>query len=86
MAEFLASLPIEAVLVEGEGDRGQDLREFSHPKRAVYLFGGEDRTLPVTGFTRATAVHIETTHCLNLAVTASIVMYDRTVKGKGETT
>lgn len=62
-------------------EQARPLETFIHPERAIYLLGGEDRTLPeeITRQCPAT-VKIATKHSLNVAVTASIVLYDRHAK------
>ena len=61
--------------VEVDGDI--ELTRFVHPKKTIYLFGGENRFLPKIGDYR---VKIDTKYCLNMATTASIVAYDRYCK------
>ena len=54
---------------------------FVHPKSAVYLFGPEDGTISPRAqeFCKGSIV-IPSRYCLNLAVAASIIMYDRAAK------
>lgn len=74
----LASLPVNARIVSVEVGGVVTLPTFHHPERAVYVFGGEDRTVPpIPG---AITVQIPSRQCLNLAVAASLVMYDRVLK------
>lgn len=62
-------------------DDSSDLRVFAHPKSAVYLFAPEDGSLNPRAAERCMrVVSIPSTRCLNLAVAASIVMYDRMAK------
>ena len=77
MKDFEKHIPENCDIVAVEVDGDIDLKDFKHPERAIYLFGGEDRTLPKI---RAKRVKIDTKHCLNMAVTAVVVMYDRTKK------
>jgi len=74
------AVPIAIDLVEG----AEELRSFTHPERAFYIFGPEDGTLgkSVTGRC-AKAVMISTRHCMNLAATVNVVLYDRMAK-RGE--
>jgi tRNA G18 (ribose-2'-O)-methylase SpoU len=61
--------------------RARDLKGFVHPQSAVYILGPEDGSLSdrvMAGCKRV--VVIPGTHCLNLAVAGSIVMYDRIIK------
>lgn len=77
--DFLAHKPFGCEIVVAEVD-GKPIAEANHPERAVYLFGGEDRTVPrIENVQRIT---VPTSHCLNLAVTTGIVMYDRAAKRK----
>ena len=78
MADFLAHLPVGCEVVSLEMDGAIPLENFVHPQSVVYLVGGEDRTLPKVR--NETRVKIKTTHCLNVAVAASIIMYDRNQK------
>lgn len=68
------------------GDDAKPLARFTHPERAIYVLGAEDRgcsghMLDVCD----DVVWVPTAQCLNVAVTGSIVMWDRAVKlgGKG---
>lgn len=61
-------------LVTVEVNREVSLAQFRHPEQAIYVFGGEDRSLPVTG---DAACHIPTKYCLNLGSCATTVMYAR---------
>jgi tRNA (guanosine-2'-O-)-methyltransferase len=64
-------------------DDARDLVTFVHPERAIYLLGGEDRTLPQHIIDRCNSVvKINTKYCLNLASAATVVMYDRKAKEK----
>lgn len=73
--DFLKHIPIGCELIGVEVD-GLDIKEFIHPLKAIYIFGGEDRTLPKEIKNR---LRIETSHCLNMATTASIIMFHRTL-------
>jgi tRNA(Leu) C34 or U34 (ribose-2'-O)-methylase TrmL len=82
METFIANRPHDCEIVRCEVDGRTPLPEFTHKPRSIYLFGGEDRTIPQDVGERG--VHIDTAYCLNLASTASIVMYDRAAKGVRE--
>jgi tRNA G18 (ribose-2'-O)-methylase SpoU len=61
--------------------RARELATFVHPQSAVYILGPEDGSLSdriMAGCKRV--VIIPGSHCLNLAVAGSIVMYDRIAK------
>ena len=68
---------ITATIVTIEVDGDMPLRRFVHPQSAVYLFGGEDRTVPRM---KGPRVHIESRLCLNLGMATTLVMYDRARK------
>ena len=72
-------VPVAIDLVEG----ARDLQGYTHPERAVYIFGPEDGTLGkwVTDKCRD-KVMIPTTGCMNLAATVNVVLYDRLAKRK----
>lgn len=64
-------------------DRAKSLAEFSHPPRAIYLLGAEDRGIPLPVLDRCHyVVQIPTVRdwSMNVAVAGSIVMYDRIAK------
>jgi len=54
---------------------------FKHPKRAFYIFGGEDETMgkKVISWCKE-VIYVPTKLCMNLAVTAGVVLYDRLIK------
>ena len=59
----------------------RDLCNYGHAERAVYLLGPEDGSLSDQILERCNSrIVIPGTHCLNLAVAGSIVMYDRIAK------
>lgn len=72
-------VPIAVDLVEG----AHDLRTFTHPERAFYIFGPEDGTLgrQVLSWCKAT-VFVPTRYCMNLAATVNVVLYDRMAKSR----
>ena len=75
------AVPIAVDLVEG----AESLVDFEHPKRAFYIFGPEDGTLGKSTFDWCSRkVFVPTQHCMNLAATVNVVLYDRMVK-MGET-
>jgi len=75
-SETMYKFPIVTV----EVGRGVPLHKFEHPQHAIYLFGGEDRTVPVqTGL----SCHIESAYCLNLGVAVGVVLYARHASMKG---
>lgn len=59
------------------------LPAFQHPERALYVFGPEDGSVPREIVDRAQhVVSIPTRHCMNLAATANVVLYDRVAKAE----
>lgn len=74
--DFMAHIPLGCDVIAVEVD-GEDIKDFKHPERVIYLFGGEDRTLPEIGVKR---VSIDTDYCLNMATTSAVILYDRQTK------
>ncbi len=57
------------------------LPNFTHPQKALYLFGPEDGTLDQKLINQADAVvYIPTIGCMNLAATVNVLLYDRLSK------
>jgi tRNA(Leu) C34 or U34 (ribose-2'-O)-methylase TrmL len=57
------------------------LQDFTHPERALYVFGPEDGSIPVEVVGRCDhVVFVPTTYCMNLAATVNVVLYDRMAK------
>lgn len=79
---LLDSAPADAKVVCVELVEGAtSLPAYQHPDRAFYIFGPEDGTLTQEIIDRADdVVFVPTTHCMNLAATVSIVLYDRMAK------
>lgn len=57
------------------------LPQFQHPTNAMYIFGPEDGSVSQV-FRRLCHrfVYVPTKHCLNLAATVNVVLYDRLIK------
>jgi len=70
-------VPVAVDIIEG----AQSLVDYKHPERAFYIFGPEDGTLgkAVTDWCRD-VIQVPTNHCMNLAATANVVLYDRMAK------
>lgn len=70
-------VPVGVDLVEG----ARPLQAYTHPERAFYIFGPEDGTLgpSITSWCRD-VIYIPTRHCMNLAATVNVVLYDRMAK------
>lgn len=75
--DFKTHLPKECDVFIVEVD-GQGIQGFEHPERCIYLMGGEDRSVPlVEGWPR---ISFPTSHCLNMAMAATLICYDRVAK------
>ena len=76
--DFKAHIPrdCDLVFVEQTED-SHDLKDFSHPKQAVYILGAEDHGIPKELMRGHRKVEIESPMCLNVAVAGSIIMFDR---------
>jgi len=60
---------------------------FTHPKKALYIFGPEDGTIAQSVVDQADAVvYIPTIGCMNLAATVNVVLYDRLAKSTAHAT
>lgn len=71
------------VVVELTPD-AKDIRTFTHPERAFYIFGPEDGSVPKEICERyKNAVKVPTRFCMNLAATVNVVLFDRLCK-RGE--
>lgn len=70
-------VPVAVDLIDGAAP----LPEYDHPERAFYIFGAEDATLGhrITDWCRD-VVYVPTRHCMNLAATVNVVLYDRLCK------
>ncbi len=81
---LLDSAPADAKIVCVELVEGAtSLPAYHHPDRALYIFGPEDGTLSQDIIDRADdVVFIPTSHCMNLAATVNVVLYDRIAKSK----
>lgn len=81
--ELVAALPHSCPLI-GIEMGGHSLSKFTHPERACYLLGAEDHGLPdvvIQRCHRLVSLESARTPSFNVAVTGSIVMYDRFIKG-----
>ena len=74
----LGCIPVAVELVDG----ARPLPEYTHPDRALYIFGPEDGSLDkeIRDWCED-VVYIPTTGCMNLAATVNVVLYDRLAKG-----
>ena len=83
-ANPLSVIPFDAETVAVEiTEDAKDLSEFRHPERAYYLFGPEDGNISKEIMEQCKyKVKIDTSHCMNLAATVNVVLYDRLAKEK----
>lgn len=78
--EFYKNLPYDCRLIGIELDeKAIELKDFSHPERAVYLLGAEDNGLTKEAMGKCHAmVKLKGERSMNMAVAGSIVLYHRT--------
>lgn len=82
VSDLMASIPYgaEPVVIELT-ERSRSLVNFVHPESAFYIFGPEDGSVSDAILNRVQrVVQIPTTHCMNLAATVNVVLYDRLAK------
>jgi tRNA(Leu) C34 or U34 (ribose-2'-O)-methylase TrmL len=71
------TIPVAVDLIAG----AVALPDFVHPERAFYIFGPEDGTLGAQHMSRCKfVVSVPTAHCMNLAATVNVILYDRMAK------
>ena len=81
---FKVSLPEDCQIV-GVEMGGKPLSNFVHPERCIYLLGAEDKGLPkeiLENIKQVVELQSVRQPSFNVAVTGSIVMYDRLAKTK----
>ena len=79
--DFVAHVPKDAELIFVEQTEvSMNIKDFKHPKRAVYILGSEDYGIPKELMVGHKQVEINTPMCLNVATAGSIVMFDRNNK------
>lgn len=72
-------VPVAVEIIDG----ARSLVDYVHPERAFYIFGAEDQTLGKDVLSKCRdVVYVPTKHCMNLAATVNVVLYDRMAKGK----
>jgi tRNA(Leu) C34 or U34 (ribose-2'-O)-methylase TrmL len=70
--------PVAVEMVEG----ARALPDYTHPDRAIYIFGPEDGSLGKDVLEWCEdVIYIPTNGCMNLAATVNVVLYDRLTKG-----
>lgn len=79
------NIPLDCKRVAVELAEGaESLVDFSHPERAVYIFGPESGSLPEEVLSSADfIVQVPTNRCMNLAACVNVVLYDRKAKQLG---
>lgn len=80
--DIISACPAGAIPIAVEiVDRAECITTFSHPKSAFYIFGPEDSSIPASVLVKCkTVVSIPTRFCLNVAMAANVVLYDREAK------
>ncbi|MBR9885711.1 MAG: RNA methyltransferase [Oceanospirillales bacterium] len=78
LIDLLADMQVVCVeLAEG----AEPLPGFTHPKRAIYIFGPEDGSIAQAVVDKADhVVYVPTIGCMNLAASVNVVLYDRLAK------
>jgi len=76
-ASVFDAVPVAVDLVEG----ARNLMDYTHPERAIYIFGPEDGTLgpEILSWCRD-RIYVPTARCMNLAATVNVILYDRAAK------
>ncbi len=81
-ADFKKSIPYACKVIGVEIDeKSQAIQDFTHPDSCIYLLGSEDHGLSNEAYAVChELVQLPGDICLNVAVSGSIVMYDRIQK------
>jgi len=83
--DFVKSIPRGTELIGVELDKdAENLITFKHPQRAIYLLGSEDKGIPeevMLGCDRIIKIPFDK-NSFNVAVSGSIIIYDRILKVK----
>ena len=84
--DFFRHVPYGCPVVAVELDENSiPLEDFKHPERCIYLLGAEDHGIPKKYLEKCqNTVQLVGDYCYNVSVAGSIVMYDRKVKRKHE--
>jgi tRNA G18 (ribose-2'-O)-methylase SpoU len=80
--DFYKNMPKGAQLVGIEiTDNAREIKNYCHPKQAIYLLGAEDSGIPNTILDRCVdIVKLPGKQCLNVSTAGSIVLFDRVNK------
>jgi len=84
--DFKDHIPYDYQIICIENDaQSISIKNFVHPKNCIYLLGAEDNGLSKEILEKyKTHLIIPSKYCLNVAVSGSIVMYDRIIKDRKE--
>lgn len=80
--EFLTHIPYDCRIIGIEmTEEAEELKDFVHPKRAIYLLGSENNGLPKFILDKCHfVVRLKGNSSMNVGVTGSIVLHDRADK------
>jgi tRNA(Leu) C34 or U34 (ribose-2'-O)-methylase TrmL len=80
--DLFAGIPYDCIPIAVDlVDDAEPLPGFTHPERGFYVFGPEDGTLGKRHLSRCIKkIMVPTRHCMNLAATVNVVLYDRLSK------
>jgi tRNA(Leu) C34 or U34 (ribose-2'-O)-methylase TrmL len=84
--DLISSIPLGAVPVAIEFIKtARPLTGYVHPESAFYIFGPEDGSISKRVLDQCRdVVYVPTSHCMNLAATVNVVLYDRLMKRGGK--
>lgn len=76
------NIPYSTKLIGVEmGEQSQDIHQYKHPDRAIYLLGNEQSGLPPKIISEChELIKLPGNYSLNVAVAGSLIMYDRESK------
>jgi len=82
--DLIESKPVGLIPVAVEiTDDAECLANYRHYENSYYILGNESSGIPHEVIKKCKdVIRIPTKHCLNVAMAASVVMYDRILKGK----
>lgn len=77
--QFYSQIPYDCKLVGIElDDRAHPIKNFVHNDRSIYLLGAEDLGIPKEYLNKChSIIQLPGVHCLNVASSGTIVMFDR---------
>jgi Predicted rRNA methylase (SpoU class) len=82
---IMDAVPYDCIPVVVELEEGATpIQDFKHPERAFYILGPEDGSVPESISSMCKhRVYIQTKDCMNLAATANVVLFHRSLQ-RGE--